>query len=105
MEFPKIEIDGKIYEMQEPRARMWRNFVEFDENKRNLSNADFIDRHCEMIALVFDDVTADDLLDNLQLSDVLKIYRDCYICLSNLMTNKLRVLEKNSTDGEESAQI
>lgn len=105
MKFPQIEINGKTYEMQEPRARMWRTFAEFDEKKRDLSNAEFIEKHCEVIASVFSGVTVEELLDNLVLSDVLKLYRDCYICLSELMTSKLRVLEKNSADGVETAEI
>ena len=105
MNLPKIKISGKTYEMQEPRARMWRTFAEFDENKKNLSTAEFIDKHCEIIAMVFNGVTADKLLDELNLSDVIKIYRDCYICLSELMTSKLQVLEKNSAGGEETAEI
>lgn len=105
MELPKIKIGGKTYEMQEPRARVWRLFAEFDESKKTLSAAEFIDKHCEMIAMMFKDVTAEDLLDGLNLSDVLKIYRDCYICLSELMTSKLQVLEKNSAGGAETAEI
>lgn len=105
MDLPKIKIGGKTYEMQEPRARMWRTFAEFDEQKKTLSAAEFIDKHCEMIAMLFKGVTVEELLDGLNLSDVLKIYRDCYICLSELMTSKLQVLEKNSMDGVETAEI
>lgn len=105
MNLPKIKIGGKTYEMQEPRARMWRTFAEFDEQKKNLPTAEFIDKHCEIIATLFSGVTVDELLDELNLSDVLKIYRDCYICLSELMTSKLQVLEKNSMDGAEIAEI
>lgn len=96
MEFPKIEIGGHIYEMQEPRARMWRTFAEFEEKRMTFSNAEFLEKHCELIATVFEGVTVDDLLDNLPVSNVLKLFRDCYACMSALLGSKLRVLEKNS---------
>ena len=102
MKLPQIEIDGKIYEMQEPRARMWRTWAEFDKNKGKLANADFIDETCKMIATVFDGVSAEELLENLALSDVMSLYRKCYRCLAEIMFSKWDELEKNS---EESAEL
>ena len=42
---------------------------------KTLAAADYVDRHCEFIALVFG-VTVDEVLDNLDLEEVLPLYNE-----------------------------
>lgn len=101
MEKPVLTINGKSYEMQEPKARMWRTWTKFHEEKGTLPPEDFIDKHAELLAGVFDGVTADDILDNLDLADIMPLYFKCYTCLTSLLTAKLSEIEKNAGTEEE----
>lgn len=104
MKLPKIEINGKIYEMQEPRAKMWRIFAEFDSKKKDLLATEFLDKHCEILAQVFPPLSAEDLLNGLEMSAVLPLYRECYVCLSELMLSKMNQMTKNSDGGESAGE-
>ena len=101
MEKPTIEINGTIYTMKEPKARMWRTWTKFDSEKQELLTTDFIDKHAELLAGVFDGLTADDILDHVDLSEILRIYHDCFRYLTVLLTSKLETAGKNvPEDGE-----
>ena len=99
MDKPVININGTIYEIIEIKSRLWRIIAEFEENKNNLSNADFIDKHAELLALFFDGISVDDILDNVDLSDILKIYFDCYQYIYWLMYSKLKILDSTQDVG------
>lgn len=101
MNKPFVKINGQKYDMIEPKARMWRKFTEFAENRKELLTIDYIDKHCEVLAEVFEGLTADDLLDNLQVGEVLKLYTDCFRYLMTLLVSRVgEVEEKNAVESE-----
>lgn len=102
MNKPSIVIKGKTIEMPEPKARLWRIWVEFDESKKEWSAAEFIEAHCRMIATLYgEQVTAEELLDELALSDVMKVYRDAANYFSSLLYSKFETIRKNSGEAAE----
>jgi len=87
---PSIEIQGKKYTMQEPKAKMWRTWTQFDQEKREFATTDFVDKHAELIASVFpEEVTPELILEEIDLSDILKLYNECFVALTLLLTSKL----------------
>ncbi len=74
---PIITINGRTIEMPAKKARIWREVIKLDEELKDktLAAADYVDRHCEFIALVFG-VTVDEVLDNLDLEEVLPLYNE-----------------------------
>lgn len=103
MEKPIIEIDGKKYEMIDVKARMWRLFAEFDEKKKTIKLVDFVDEHAKILAVFFKGLTADDILDNMPLGEILNTYRKCSRYLIGLLNGKFETLEKNAESGEVAA--
>ena len=91
MKKPTIKINGKTYEMKEPKARAWRLITEFEENKKEISNAEYIDKHAEIIAQFFD-LSVDEILDGMDISDVIKTFYDCYKYISTLLYSKMEKL-------------
>ena len=90
MEELKINIDGIEHIAQMPKAAVWRKFMKFDDEKKNMKLRDYIDKHAEMIALVFDDeVTADKVLDNFDLNKIIPFYNDVFVWVITLITGKL----------------
>lgn len=92
---PQIEINGVTYEMKKPMARGWSAIEKFEQDRNKIPLANYVDKLCEFIATLFDGVTADDLLDNLPLDAVQKLYADCYLAYWNLLRGKIDELEKN----------
>lgn len=95
---PTIEINGKMYEIKKVRPRDWREFFKFDSEKQDVITYEFLDKHCEVIAGFFDGLTADELLDNLEIGDVLKIYNDILTYLMVLLTSKLGKAEEKNVE-------
>ncbi len=56
-----------------------------------------------MVALLFEGLTVDDLLDNLPLDEVIKTYNECTTCLLKMIAGKFDELEKNSETAEVAA--
>ena len=74
---------------------------ELDENKKDIPNVEFIERHAEIIAVFFN-VTADEVLDYMDLADVTKTFYDCYRYMNSVLYSKLKKLD--STLGGEEAE-
>lgn len=100
MDMPKITVDGKEFTMAAPKCRMWRTWMAFDKEKGNLAPEEFIERHCALIAEVFPGLTADDLLDNVDLDEVILIYNRCLLALMQLLSSRLELLGKNADAAE-----
>lgn len=92
MTIPVIKIDGKEYKAKKPKARAWRELMKFDENKKDIKTDEFIDKHAELIASLFEDLSADDILDNVDIDDILKIYHDVFLWITELISSKLSVI-------------
>ena len=92
MNKPILILNGVSHDFVEPKAKIWRQISEFDQNKLSLSNADFIDKHAEFIADFFN-VSVDDVLEYVDISDITKIFFDCHKFTSELIYSKLRELD------------
>ena len=99
MNIPEIVINGKTYRAQDPKARAWRRIMEFDEKRKELENKEYIDAHAKVIAEIFD-VPEDDILDNLNISDILQVYFECHTYMFKLLTSKLKILDRSEGGGE-----
>lgn len=97
---PKIVIDGKTYQAKKPKARFWREIMAFDDSIPSLTTVEFIDQMAGIIALAFKDLTADEILDNVELDDIRKIYADLYKWVLWLLNSKMETLPKNSEAAE-----
>ncbi|MBR1728065.1 MAG: hypothetical protein IJ728_00850 [Selenomonadaceae bacterium] len=90
MKKPKIEINGKTYEIKPIKARDWRRFFKFDEERKDLLTVEFIEKHCELLAGMFEDfITIDELLNHLTVSEVINLYDECLKYFLSLLTEKL----------------
>lgn len=54
MQLPKLELEGKIYEMKKPRAKDWSGFIKFDEERKNLNLSEYIEKLCGFMATIFE---------------------------------------------------
>lgn len=88
MDRPTITIDGRKIELPEAKARIWREIIKFDETRKEIPTADFVDRHAEIIALAFG-VTADEVLDNLEVGEILPVYLSVLTALLEMLTAKM----------------
>lgn len=97
MDNPKITINGKEIELPPIKARLWKEIMQFHENRKNISTADLMEKYCAIIALAFG-VTTDEVLDNLNVEDVGRLYYDVFDVVANLLTAKIG--KKNETAEE-----
>ncbi len=77
-----------------------KKIIKFENDRTKIPLEDYVNKLCEFLATLFDGLTADDLLNNLMLDEVQKIYRDCYQCYWDLLSGKFEELEKNSPTAE-----
>lgn len=98
MATPTITINGKEIEMKKLKARIWRETSKINEKRKDISSVDAIDIYCAVIAVVFS-VTADEVLDNLYIEDVMPKYFEVLNVINTLITSKLP--KKNETEKEE----
>lgn len=94
MNKPIITINGVQIEMLVPKARMWREFIKFDEERKDISSVDFVDRHSEIIAQAFG-VSKDDVLDNLSVDEILPAYTEVLRYLVSTLTSRFVGDKKN----------
>lgn len=99
MDNPKITINGKEIELPPIKARLWRPIMQFEEERKNISEVEGIDKYCEIIAIAFG-VTKDEVLDNLELSDVLPKYFEVYKKVTKMLSAKIG---KKNKEAEEQA--
>ena len=105
MERPTITIDGKTYECPRPKGGMWRKLLEYDKNHNEVFAEDFIEKRCEFLAEVYGNgLTADKLLDELYLDEIIADYRAVTKYLIEQLTPKLEAVEKNASAGDATAR-
>lgn len=87
---PTVKIDGKEYEIKKVKPKQWRDFFKFDTERGKLPLSEMMEKHCEAISPFFDDeLTPEYLLENMDISDVLKVYHDIRTYLMELVSSKL----------------
>lgn len=104
MKLPEIEINGVKYAMKKPKARDWSAYAKFEGERKNIPLIEYVDKLCEFLATQFEGVTADDLLDNLELGEVQKTYRECSTYFWDMLTGKFEEIEKNSEAAEKAGE-
>ena len=105
MERPTITIGGKVYEMPKPKAGIWRKLMLLDKENTNLFSADFIEKRCEFMADAYGGgLTAEFLLDNLDLDEVTQIYTKTTSYILSCIVPKLEEVSKNVSEGDKSEQ-
>ena len=97
MDKPKITIDGKEIEMQTPKARLWREIIKFDSERRDLPVDNFVDEHAAIIAKAFN-ISVDEVLDNLEVSEILPTYSQVLGTVLLLLTEHLPQAKKNTVE-------
>lgn len=87
----KIKINNIEFKANKPKARAWRELMEFDETKNELPFNEYVDSHVEMIVKSFanPNVTEDLLLDNLEVDEIMEIYRRLLVWFCELLSKKL----------------
>lgn len=95
-----LNLNGKIIEMPKLKARMWREIMQFEEERKKISAVDAIEKYCEIIALAYD-VTTDDVLDNLTIEEVVPKYYEIVNSLLAMLTAKLGDNKKNTDEKAE----
>lgn len=83
-----ILINGAERELLKLKARLWRQVMKFDEERKEILAVDAVDRYCEIIALAFG-VTADEVLDGLYIEEVLPKYFEVLNEVVGMLTAKL----------------
>jgi len=93
----KIVLDGVEHIAPTPKARAWRKIMEFDGQDKDIAAPDFLEKYAAVIAECFgDDVTADMILDSLDIDDILVMYRSAVQWVLGLLHRKLDELPKNA---------
>jgi len=99
MKKPVIEVNGKKYEMKTPKPRMWRKFFKFDEERAKMSVADSVEEHCKFLPEWFEgDLTADEMLDNMEVEEIFKAYNGCLKYLLSMFAAKWGDEEKKEAN-------
>lgn len=100
MNKPIIEINGKKIELPPVKARVWREIIKFDEERKTILSADYVDKHCEIIALLFG-VTKDEVLDNLEILEVIPLYSEILTYIVAMLSVGLGDGKKNTPNEAE----
>ena len=93
---PTITIDGKTIEMKTTLVEMFRKILRLDSERSEIPATDFVDRHCEVIALAFG-VTEEQIYNNLDVADIIPKYSEVSIYLSERLAGKVKKNEAAET--------
>lgn len=101
MDRPTITVGGKTYEMPRPKCGAWRRLLEFEKNHGKIFAEDAIEQRCEFLAEFYGGgLTADKLLDELYLDEIVPAVRAVMNYLVGTMAPKLETAEKNVSEGD-----
>lgn len=105
MNTPTIIIDNRTYELPRLKGSAWRKFMAFEKEHTEVFSEDFIETRCAFLADIFGNkFTADDLLDNLYLEEIIQAYRDVASYIIGRLSAKLEEAEKNVDAGDKTEQ-
>lgn len=93
---PTITIDGKTIEMKKTFVEVFRKILRLDSERSEIPATDFVDRHCEVIALAFG-VTEEQVYNNLDVADIIPKYSEVSIYLSERLAGKVKKNEAVET--------
>ena len=92
-------IDGAEHALKKFDGRIYRKVAEFDNNQPQISDADFIERHAEIVAELFG-VTTDDVLD-MPLEEILPASLAGRTAVFKLTWLKTELIGKNVAEDKE----
>ena len=102
IKIPKLKINGEIVHPERPKAKAWRQVMKFDEAEKSFSDADLMVGYAKKIAIAFgNDITAEQVLESVDLEDVIPIYREIYSWLVAIATKKLNQIPNGAAPEEE----
>lgn len=87
----EILINGKKHSPAKPKAKQWRELMEFDEIKSEIQFEKYVDSHIEIIVKSFNNpaVTVEALQDNFEVDELITIYRQLITYFCKLLSGKL----------------
>jgi len=87
----EIKINNIKYKPNKPKAKPWREFMEFDETKAEIEFHEYVDAHVEIIIKSFANpaLTADVIMDHLTVDEIMEIYRQIMTWFCELLSRKL----------------
>lgn len=99
---PQITIDGITYTAPEPKARLWREFAALDEKRRTAAGENFLETYINIIVFAFqsEKITAEILLDLLDIADVLPLYIEVQNWINGKVVEKLKKIPNAETPEE-----
>ena len=85
MEAPKLKYGGTEVTMHEPKARVWRKLTELKDKDQD------IDTFAEILAVAYGDYgySTDDILDNVEVSDLIPASFAAITFVNELVESKL----------------
>lgn len=97
-----ITINGKQLEIPPIKARTWREIMKYETQRKDKQTftVDDVDKHCGIIALAFG-VTEEEILDNIDITDVIPTYYAVLRRIAAMLTEKLIVDKKNEPEKAE----
>lgn len=98
----EITLDGKKYTAGKQKAKFWRELAEFDDNKKDVPYNMFLVAHAEMVAEAFanPEVTADKILDNYDVDEIIPLFREVSSWFYGLIYSKMAKLPNDQTTAE-----
>lgn len=102
---PTITIDGKTYELPRLKGGAWRKLMLHDKEHGDIFAEDFIEKRCEFLADIYGGgLTAEILLDNLYLEEIIQSYRDCARYILGCISGRIEEIAKNADKGDKKEQ-
>ena len=102
IKIPKLKINGEIVHPDRPKAKVWREVMQFDEEKKSFSDASLIEEYAKMLAVAFGGkVTAEKIIESVDLEDIIPAYRDVYVWLIEIASKKLEQIPNAAAPEEE----
>lgn len=93
---PTITIDSKTIEIKKTSVEVFRKILKLDSERSEIPALDFVDRHCEVIALAFG-VTDEQVYSNLDVADLIPKYSEVSIYLSERLAGRVKKNEAEET--------
>ena len=101
-----IEVNGKSYTIPKHKAIVWRRFMEFQEEKKDMTVVEAMTKMCELIILLFGAgfpaKTADELMEIVDTEEIIPLYNEAYDAINGQLIAKMEQLPKDGPAEEKS---
>ena len=99
-----IKVSGKEYPVPKHKTIVWRRFMEFQEEKKDMTVMQALDRMCELIILLFGAEfpakTAEELQGMVDTEEIIPLYNEAYDAINGQLVAKMDQLPKESPADE-----